>query len=124
MLTPNDFDPKSPLPRRTLANILATGEGRASSARLGVAAAVGAGGALVVLALVPAWWLLASPLTCVGALGVWGLAAQKTHQLDVARRSAPMLRRWLRAVRIIAALVGGAAAVAGVLGVFASLSPR
>ena len=122
MLTPADFDPASPLPRKTLANVLATGEGRADSTRLAAAALVGTSGALAILALAPAWWLLSAPLTCVGALGVWGLAAQKAHQLDVAHRSAPALRWWLRAVRGTAALVGGAAAVAGVLGVIAALS--
>ena len=124
MLTPTGFNPLSPLPRKTLANVLATGEGRADSARLSAAAVVGTGGALAILAAAPEWWLAAVPLTCVGAIGVWGLAAQKAHQLDVAHRAAPMLRQWLRAARLTAAVIGGAAAVAGAIGVIAALSAR
>jgi hypothetical protein len=124
MLTPSGFDPGAPLPRRTLANVFATGEGRADPARLGAAAVLGGGGALAVVAVRPAWWLAATPLACLGAMGVWGLAALKTHQLDLARRTAPALRWWLRAARALAVLVGALAAVAGAIGAVAALSAR
>jgi len=115
------FDPASPLPRRTLANIIATGEGRANPGRLSACAMLGAGGTAAVLSAAPERWLLAMPLVSLAAFGAWGLAARKTHELDARHRHAPRLRRSLRATRGTAIAVGCAAAAVGVAGAVATL---
>ncbi|MGI9076137.1 MAG: hypothetical protein ACR2G6_02265 [Gemmatimonadaceae bacterium] len=114
MQKPPRFDPTAPLPRRTAANFIATGVGRADSTRLVRCGIIGAAGALAVPVILPSLWLLAVPFICLASFASWGLAAQKTQELDLRHASAPVIRRWLGAARLAATVVGGAAAVVGV----------
>ena len=117
MLPSPRFDPAAPLPRRTAANIMATGVGRADSTRLVRCGVIGAAGALAVPVIMPNLWLLAVPFICLGSFASWGLAAQKTQDLDLRQATAPVIRRWLGVARLAATVVGGAAAVLGVTAV-------
>ena len=117
MLTPPRFDPAAPLLRRTAANIMATGVGRADSTRLVRCGIIGAAGALAVPVVMPGFWLLVVPFICLASFASWGLAAQKTQDLDLRQATAPAVRRWLGVARLAATVVGGAAAVLGVAAV-------
>lgn len=124
MHTPIEFTPAVPLPRRTLSEIMATGAGRAEFGRLFTATMVGTFGALAVLLVMPAWWIVSTPLICVAAFAGWGIAARKTLELDRRHLSAPSLRLSLQFVRVVAASTGALAALTGLFGTLALLLQR
>jgi hypothetical protein len=123
MHTPQ-FNPAVPLPRKTLNDVLATGAGRAESGRLYSAFVCGCLMAFAILFAFPTWWMAATPFICVACFGGWGLAAQRTHALDRAQRSARRVRTALRLVRAVAAATGSLAALAGFFGTIALLMQR
>jgi hypothetical protein len=124
MHTPIEFNPAVPLPRKTLSNMMATGAGHADWGRLYWTTVGGTFGALVILLLLPGWWLAATPLVCVASFAGWGLAAQKTIALDRRQRAAPSLRFSLQFARGAAALTGALSALAGLFGAVAMLMQR
>lgn len=125
MLTPTrltpKFNPAAPVPRKTLQNIMATGAGQAATRPLVLAAVLGTAGALAILLFLTENWPLAAPLVCVACFGSWGLAAKQTQVLDILHRRAPTLRFWLRIARTTAIMIGGAAAIIGLLELFVRL---
>lgn len=125
MLTPTrltpKFNPDAPVPRKTLQNIMATGAGQAATRPLVLAAVLGTAGALAILLFLTDYWPLTTPLVCVACFGSWGLAAKQTQVLDILHRRAPTLRFWLRIARTSAIMIGGAAAVIGLLELFVRL---
>jgi hypothetical protein len=124
MRTPIEFNPAMPLPRNTLGDVMATGVGRAEWDRLYYATVGGTFGALLVLLLVPTWWLASTPLLCVASFAGWGLAAQKSLQLDRKQVRAPSLRLTLQLVRTFAMGTCALSAVAGLFGTLALLMQR
>ncbi len=108
----SDFDPANPLPRKTPYNILATGAGQASYARLGVGLAVGLSAALLFFIVGPLWvgaWAIA-----LASFAAWGLAAKTLNALDIRRLEA-------RRERVVLRVVQGAAVIFGIVSVFAGL---
>lgn len=123
MHTPIEL-PAVRLPRKTLGDVMATGVGQAEWGRLYAATVVCTFGALVILLMVPTWWLAATPLVCVASFAGWGLAAQKTIALDRRQLAAPSLRMSLQFARAAASVTGALAALAMVFGVLALLMQR
>ena|SRR5690606_15430710 len=112
------------LPSKTLGAVMATGVGQAEWGRLYVATVTCTFGALLILLLLPSWWVAATPLICIASFAGWGLAAQKTIALDRQQISAPALRVSLQVARTAAAVTGALSALAMVFGVFALLMVR
>jgi hypothetical protein len=112
------------LPRKTLGDVMATGVGQAEWGRLYAATVACTFGALLILLLLPSWWLAATPLICVASFAGWGLAAQKTIALDRKQVSAPSLRVTLQIARAAASVTGALSALAMVFGVLAVLMQR
>ena len=124
MHTPIEFNPAMPLPRNTLGDVMATGVGRAEWGRLYYATVGGTFGALLVLLLIPSWWLASTPLICIASFAGWGLAAQKSLQLDRKQIRAPSLRLTLQLMRTIAMGTCALSALAGLFGTLALLMQR
>jgi hypothetical protein len=124
MDTPFEFNPAIPLPRKSLRDVMATGAAHAEWGRLYAATVGGTFGALAILMLLPAWWLAATPLICVASFASWGLAAQKSIELDRRQRAAPSLRASLHLFRAAAAFTGALSALALLFGVVALLMQR
>jgi hypothetical protein len=103
---------------------MATGAGQAEWGRLYAATVSCTVGALVILLLWPAWWLASTPLVCIASFAGWGLAAQKTIELDRRQLAAPKWRAMLQLARAATALIGGLAAFALIFGGFALLMQR
>lgn len=112
------------LPSKTLGAVMATGVGQAEWGRLYAATVSCTFGALLILLLVPSWWLAATPLICIASFAGWGLAAQKTIALDRKQIPAPALRMSLQIARAMASVTGAISALAMVFGVFALLMVR
>ena len=124
MHTPIEFTPAIRLPRKTLGDVMATGVGQAEWGRLYAATVSCTFGALLILLLLPSWWLAATPLICVASFAGWGLAAQKTIALDRKQVAAPSLRASLQFARGLASVTSALAALAMIFGVFALLMQR
>lgn len=124
MHTPIELTPVVRLPRKTLGDVMATGVGQAEWGRLYAATVSCTFGALLILLIVPTWWLAATPLICIASFAGWGLAAQKTIALDRRQARAPSLRASLQLARAAASVTGALSALAMVFGVFALLMQR
>jgi hypothetical protein len=101
---------------------MATGAWQAAPRRLGWTVALGIAAAAAVAGLAPHWWPAAMPGVSAAAFGIYGLAAQQSHELDARHYAAPWRRRCLRWTRRAAAVTAGAAAIAFVLGGVAVLT--
>ena len=121
MDTPFEFNPAVPMPRKSLRDVMATGAARAEWGRLYAATVGGTFGALAILLLLPGWWLAATPFICIASFAGWGLAAQKSIELDRRQRAAPGLRASLAFARMAAAATGALSALALVFGTVALL---
>jgi hypothetical protein len=124
MDTPIEFNPAIPLPRKSLRDVMATGAAQAEWGRLYAATVGGTFGALAILMLFPSWWLAATPLICVASFAGWGLAAQKTLELDRKQIAAPSLRAMLHLARAGASATGALSALALLFGIVALLMQR
>jgi diamine N-acetyltransferase len=89
----------------TLYDLLAGAARRATDAQLAFACGAGLLGIGGIALLRPGWWVVALPLMCVASFGAWGIA-------DRERGAGGRGGAALAAVRVIAAAVGTAAAVA------------
>lgn len=115
------FNPALPLPRKSLRDVMATGAAQAEWGRLYAACVGGTFGALAILLLLPAWWLAATPLICLASFAGWGLAAQKTIELDRRQQRAPSTRAALHFARWLASATGALSALALLFGIIAAL---
>ena len=109
----------APRPEVSLPEMLAHRARTASDLRLALDAGGGALATIAVLIWHPAgWWpLLASAALCFASFGIWGIADRELADRAVAGDA---VSRALRAVRVGAAVLGGAAAAMllfGMLGV-------
>lgn len=79
---------------------------RASDGQLVAASAVGIASAAIIGLALPAWWLLALPLLCIGSFGIWGIAERTSAEREARVGPGYVGRRTLAGVRITAAVIG------------------
>ena len=106
------FDPKNPIPRRTLFEIEATGVGQASNSRLWAALAIGVVLALALFIVTDAWWLGCWPLA-LAAFALFGVAAKATQALDIRHAEEPVRRTVLRLIQVAAVTIGTLSVLVG-----------
>jgi len=95
----------------TLAEVLSSRARSASDLRLMLDAIVGVAVVSVALVLRPyGWFFLFSAATCFASFGLWGIADRELN--DPVRQLTVIVATLLKAVRVIAAVAGGIAAVA------------
>jgi hypothetical protein len=126
MRTPHRaFDPVSPLPSTTLANLMATGAGQAARPRMQRCAVYGALASLAVAVVAPSLWVAGMPFLAAAAFAAYGLATRRLLVLQALHRRAPLQRALLGGARWGAIVLGAVAALAGLGGiVLALMAPR
>jgi hypothetical protein len=115
MAAPSPLSPAA-APRANAYDLIAGWARRAPRKRLAVWAIGGAVDAAAIPLVAPGLWLLGTPFLAIAAVGAWGLAAQRLHELEAQPVASPRRHRALRIAAAVAVAVGTAAGVAAFYG--------
>ena len=117
------YDDASPRAEESLPAVLAGAARRRSDGALAVWAGAGALAAVLIAVVLPGWWTLLLLAIGASAFGGWGIVDRELTDAsrDAARSAAVAAtrERWLRAGRIVLAVIGLGAGVAALLLLFA-----